>query len=310
MGAFSTYHVRGHIWELSHQIGARNEGSAGERAAASYIERQFRLSGYSPFRQAFALPGGRSSQNVIAELPGSSGSHRGDVLLIGAHYDAKGASCPGADDNASGVGILLEIARVLRGQSLPFTVRFVAFGSEEAIDSNKDRHHYGSRYHARTYRKSGGAAAGILGMISVDMVGVGSRLYVRSLGLGDPFMVQKALRSARALGMKASAKLDPGWSDHEPFERIGVPSVWLERGPSPAHHSRNDTYAHIREPYLAGVGRLVLHMILTLESARLHRAMEAREFVHLPTGEHRVTDTVLPRRDTGGFTSACRTCPA
>ncbi len=269
VATFSTRNVRAHIWQLSRVVGSRREGGAGERAAAAYIEEQFRAAGYMPVRQTFPLPGGRTSQNVIATLRGSLGAHAEDALFIGAHYDSRTDACPGADDNASGVGVLLETARVLRGEGLPFSVRFVAFGAEEMIDRNRDHHHYGSRFMARQYRASGKAAL-ILGMISVDMIGVGPDLYVRSMGKGDSILVHVAQQSAAAVGMHATYKADPrGGSDHEPFEKIGVPVAWIERLPDPWYHSPQDVCGHIKDAYLAGAGKMVLRMVLTLDAAKL-----------------------------------------
>ena len=77
-----------------------------------------------------------NQQNIVATLPGTS-SHAG-VIIIGAHYDSRtldpvdGSSlAPGANDNASGVAILLELARVLSSRTWNQTVMFVAFAAEE-----------------------------------------------------------------------------------------------------------------------------------------------------------------------------------
>ena len=68
------------------------------------------------------------SQNVIAEKPG--GPDAIGVVVLGAHYDTV-PDVPGANDNASGTAVLLTLAEQLQNQPLPFTVRFIAFGSEE-----------------------------------------------------------------------------------------------------------------------------------------------------------------------------------
>jgi hypothetical protein len=67
------------------------------------------------------------SQNIIARLPGSAPN--AGLIVVGAHYDS--TDTPGAGDNASGVGLLLEVAWRLMGQDLPFDVEFVFFGAEE-----------------------------------------------------------------------------------------------------------------------------------------------------------------------------------
>jgi len=211
--------------------------------------------------------------------PGAGGEHADDVLIIGAHYDSKAPFSPGADDNASGVGVLLELARSLRDHPLPFTVKFVAFGAEEVIDQHPDHHHYGSRYYVSVYRQTGDQAALIIGMVSIDMVGKGPYLHARSMGKGDDFLVQTVLRSARRMGLRATYKRDRGWSDHEPFELIGVPVVWVERRPSPGYHTSGDTYEGINKERLLQAGRLVLHAALTLDhSAVRGRAVRSQKW--------------------------------
>jgi len=66
--------------------------------------------------------------------------------VVGAHYDSinKHGGSPGANDNASGVGVILEAARVLKRADLPYVVEFVAFGAEESVDGNLAHQHYGS----------------------------------------------------------------------------------------------------------------------------------------------------------------------
>jgi len=268
---FSAERALGHASHLAEVIGPRPAGSDSERRAAYDIADTFRAAGYSPVVQPFPLPNGRRSQNVIAVKPGARGKHRDDVLVIGAHYDGKGPTCPGADDNGSGIGVLLELARILKPVCLFFTIKFVAFGAEEMIDVNKDHHHYGSRHYVQEYRRARSHSSPIVGMICIDMVGVGPRMYARSLGVGDQFLVQAVLRQAKRAGVAASSLRDPGWSDHEPFEKAGIPSVWIERRPSPGYHTSHDTADRLKTPYLTQTGLLVLNTILGLDQPALRQ---------------------------------------
>src|SRR5690606_31304263 len=86
---------------------------------------QFREMGYVPATEAFGEQGWR---NLYVDVYGAA--RRGEVLVVGAHYDSV-AWTPGADDNASGVAGLLEIARALRDRPLARSVRFIAFANEE-----------------------------------------------------------------------------------------------------------------------------------------------------------------------------------
>ena len=138
-------------------LGGRMSGTAGERCAGDYIAAEFRRLGLEPagdsgtyfqwMELASAInphaPGGRG-RNVLARLPGADPALRGEVVVIGAHYDhlgrggrfsmAQGDSSihNGADDNASGVAAMLEAARRLAAGPRPArTVVFAAFTGEE-----------------------------------------------------------------------------------------------------------------------------------------------------------------------------------
>ncbi len=115
-----------HVEHLSVRIGERNlwKGDTLERAAA-YIEGTLRKSGYGVERQSYTCYG-KSSSNLIAET-GGKGSL---IIIVGAHYDSVPGS-PGADDNASAVAGLLELARLFIENPGGRKLAFVAFANEE-----------------------------------------------------------------------------------------------------------------------------------------------------------------------------------
>jgi hypothetical protein len=122
-----------------HTIGLRPGGDSG-----TYFQR-FTISPDAPAAFHTSV-GGKSTHNVIAILTG--GARRGEVVIVGAHYDhlglggfgalddpdSTGQVHNGADDNASGTTALLEVARRLKGQRLDRTVVFIAFSGEELGD--------------------------------------------------------------------------------------------------------------------------------------------------------------------------------
>ena len=115
-----------HVHFLSVAIGDRylwKENSLDR--AAEYIEAQWASAGYSVQRQSYECYG-KSVSNLLVEI---SGREEGSIV-IGAHYDTVPGT-PGADDNASGVSALLELARLLRGRSSRKTLIFAAFVNEE-----------------------------------------------------------------------------------------------------------------------------------------------------------------------------------
>ena len=150
-----------HVYFLAGEIGIRydNSGDSLERAA-DYIENQFLQMNYVPRSEAV---NDREARNIVVELYGNS--HRDEIIVVGAHYDTNWAS-PGADDNASGVAGMLEIARQLREKEMARTVRFVAFVNEEFPHYGTDD--MGSRHHADRAREKG---ENIVGMLSLEMIG-------------------------------------------------------------------------------------------------------------------------------------------
>jgi Zn-dependent M28 family amino/carboxypeptidase len=101
---------------------------------------------------------GMTYKNIVAEKKGITSPHR--VLILGAHYDTVPGS-PGADDNASAVAVLLEVARNIQAASLECTVRLIAFCLEE----------YGFAGSAHYVGSLNKGEEEILGMISLEMVG-------------------------------------------------------------------------------------------------------------------------------------------
>ena len=115
-----------HVEYLSLRIGDRHlwkEGSLSE--AADYIESSLQGSGYTVQRQTYTCYG-KSVSNLIAERTGSDGG----VVVVGAHYDTVPGT-PGADDNASAVAGMLELARLHNGGPNKKHLVFVAFVNEE-----------------------------------------------------------------------------------------------------------------------------------------------------------------------------------
>jgi Zn-dependent M28 family amino/carboxypeptidase len=149
-----------------------------ERAAA-YIARELELSGALLSDQRFPAAG-TLVRNVLAAF----GPETPERVIVGAHYDAADGH-PGADDNASGVAGLIELARLLADQPLARRVELVAFALEEAPFFGTEE--MGSVVHARSVRASGGRVAA---MLSLEMIGYFSD---RPESQGFPFGALKAL---------------------------------------------------------------------------------------------------------------------
>ena len=152
------------VKRLAEKIGERSYRDLGKLAeTAEYIEEKLRSYGCRTTRQAFTYEG-NTYHNIITEVQGREPAQDG-ILVIGAHYDSAEGT-PGADDNASGVAALLELARLTAVQPLKRTVRFIAFCLEEPpVFMTK---HMGSYIHAESLSREGVA---VFGMISLEMLG-------------------------------------------------------------------------------------------------------------------------------------------
>jgi len=175
------------------------------------------------------------ARNVLGALPGRDPASADEVVIIGAHYDHLGETpdgmvWPGANDDASGVAVLLEIARSWQEQGyLPLrTVVFAAWDAEEIGL-------IGSRYYTHNpvfpLDKT-------LAMFQLDMVGAGpGPLNID----GDGELSDQLYRVAEALGVDAQM-INVGRSDHAPFNEAGVPASSL------SFFNETETYRHYHRP--------------------------------------------------------------
>jgi Zn-dependent M28 family amino/carboxypeptidase len=148
---------------LSHEIGERSYLDIEKlNRSAGYIEDKLRACGCNVMRQPFKYQG-NTYYNISCEIRGVEPSS--DMLVIGAHYDSV-SGAPGADDNASGIAGLLELARLAAAKPFQKTVRFVAFSLEEPPTFMT--RHMGSYVYAKSLKEEG---VNVYGMISLEMLG-------------------------------------------------------------------------------------------------------------------------------------------
>ena len=190
---------------LADEVGPRLATGPAFHRAARWVAGRLEALGYDVSRQSFPVPAGSSwgvpveagtSVNVVARPRGFDA--RSPYLLVGAHLDTV-AVAPGAEDNASGIAVLLETAR--RWSSAPggVPVVFVAFGGEEPRGSGALEHHFGSLHYVA--EMSPAERRNLRGMVSMDRVGVGAVVPVASVG-GTPIATRVALvRAAERLGI-------------------------------------------------------------------------------------------------------------
>jgi hypothetical protein len=158
------HRLRADVEALALGIGERNDQSRGAharlRAAADYISNAMLEAGRAVTR--LPVPSKPDVENLEAIV---RGAEAGPELVIGAHYDTV-AGGPGANDNASGVAVLLALARLLSNRRFSRTVRLVAFTNEEPPHTRKST--MGSRAYAKRLRSHG---VELRGMLSIETVG-------------------------------------------------------------------------------------------------------------------------------------------
>jgi len=176
-------HLSQHLKYLSETIGERNLSKVGTlEAAADYIRSSLQQEGYSVTEQTYSV-GGQQVLNLEAKLVGSETG--GETVVVGAHYDSVETS-PGANDNASGVAAVLELARIFKGFRPRRTLRFVLFVNEEPPYFQTES--MGSLVYARQLRRD---HIPVSAMISLETIGCysdapGSQKYPVLLGLLYP----------------------------------------------------------------------------------------------------------------------------
>ena len=255
--------LKRHVRVLSDEIGDRSLFRYEKlEEAARYVGRQFESYGYGVAYQTYAVAG-KPVRNIIVKKEGKRFPE--EQVILGAHYD----SCfnPGADDNASGVAALLEVARALAVRSLDRSVVFIAFVNEEPPSFKTPE--MGSRVYAREAKARGDD---IRGVVALEMVGYfsdrpRSQNYPPLLGLfypdkGNFIAVVGNLRSRRLTKEVSRAfkkhslfpmesvvtfEFIPGvdWSDHASFWEEGFPAVMVTDTAflrNPNYHQLSDTW--------------------------------------------------------------------
>lgn len=285
-----TERLRSSVTDLAGRLGERNlNRPQALDAAADTLERAMTSAGLPPTRETF-LVNGHACHNLIGDLKGRS--RPDEILIVGAHYDsAEGA--PGANDNGSGVAVLLELVRTFAGKPLERTVRFVAFTNEEPPHFRKPTQ-MGSRVHAENVRTRGER---IVGMLSLETMGwfsseKGSQKYPFPFSLfypdrGDFIGFVSNIDSAEFVrtvvghfreratipsqGGALPAKLPGvGWSDHESFTLTGVPALMVtDTAPFryPHYHTEADTPDKVDYERLARVVAGLVHVVESLGNA-------------------------------------------
>jgi aminopeptidase S len=210
-------------------LGPRVAGSANELRAARVVRSRFARLGLRPVVQSVPLPRGGHSRNLVFRTRG-----RPLRAIVVAHLDGVSAG-PAANDNGSGIGALVEVARELGATP---GILYAALGAEEQVMTGSSLH-LGSARLLRSLSRAERRSVRVA--LSLDMVGYGPELNVRGIEVRGPNRsARAALAAARAIGVRATYLPDRGLSDHEELTRGGVPAAWIEWRWDPCWHTACD----------------------------------------------------------------------
>lgn len=274
----------------------RGSATIHEYKAARYIEKVFANDGLEllyphPGQDFSLLTAGNDtlrSQNVVAIIEGWDPKLKDEYIVIGAHYDHLGYNdlvvngqekrqiFRGADDNASGVAVLLELARLVKAESFNFrrSVIFVAFGAEER--GMNGSWYFANRAFAHTHK--------ISLMINLDMVGRGSGKEDIDVYTVLPHtQLETVLRDVADMPLMFLPQIhakDYFPSDHQVFANLGIPVALFTTKLHGDYHTVKDTpdklnyltMEHLTQ-YLLNLSRTVANM-----DEMLPRTVLAEEF--------------------------------
>lgn len=272
--------LRRHVEYLaSDALQGRAAGTEGEKEAASYIYDKLEKAGLimltGPAGQDFSIKrpdGNISSANVLGIVEGSDPKLRNEYIVVGAHMDGLGLNhmtidgrkvsqlYPGADDNASGVAALVELAGLVSANRAIFgrSVVFIAFGAGEQGNA-------GAWYFVnRAFENIGNVRA----MVNLDMLGRGTEQYpFRLYSSLSKTSVDRLMASAAEQPIVAAPLVSSGTfpqSDYLPFYEKNIPFVHFTTGMTREYHSLKDTPNLVISKYMERHCNYIFYFLQTL----------------------------------------------
>ena len=259
----------------------RGVGTGGLERSGSYIRDAFKRAGLQATFQNFTIPAdapavlhtalaGIPTRNVVAVIPGTSRVLRGEVVVIGAHYDhlgmgGFGALDPdstgrvhnGADDNASGTAALLEIGRILAHRRPARTVVLIAFSGEELGT-------LGSSYFVNHATPQ--PIDSLYAMLNLDMVGRLRNARLLALGAGTAREFPALLDSLNTMPRFDLQASGDGWgpSDHAVFFATHHPVLHFFTDLHGDYHRSTDDWDKLNVAGIAQVAEFVSSLALAL----------------------------------------------
>ena len=262
VGKISQADYTGYVEDLE-DFQTRYYNTQGNLDALEYIQNAFLGFGLNVSYDPFTY-NGSTYNNVVATLPGKT--HPEQVYIVGAHMDSisdrddpTNMNAPGADDNASGMAAVLEMAKVMVGYAFDATIKFFGFNLEE-------QGLRGSQAYAAKAKASGEQ---VLGMLNFDMIAYPGNSGAKNVFLaGDPNLVN-AMEGNRLKYTNLTTTLNYSnlyGSDHYYFHSSFFPgsssAFAIEAAPSsipshnPNYHQTTDTTAYLDFAYATDITRM------------------------------------------------------
>lgn len=284
----------------SDTLEGRQAGARGGQAAAAYLVSELKRLGLSPagsggdYRQSF----GTQYCNVLAQRTGADPDRRGDLIVIGAHYDhvgfgnASNSYGPfgvihnGADDNASGVAALLEVAQALAHADMaPARTIVFAFwdGEEVALLGSQ---HWVSSVPPQAVKLA----------INLDMIGRLRSEGVQIMGWRSAAGLRTELARANLderLPFEFGYAVTPD-SDHFSFYRQRIPVLHFDTGKHPDYHRPSDDVEHLNWEGLQSIARVVARLIVQSANADQLPAFRHEAFRETVPAARSVTERRSP----------------
>ena len=244
------------------EFGPRIPGTEGNRKAGDYIAEQLKQTGWAVEFQEFGY-----MNTPIRNIIGRANPEKGPIIILGAHYDTRRWAdqdpaqstepVPGANDGASGVAVLLELARVLDLSKVHHEIWLVFFDAEDNGYIERWNWLVGSTYMAETLRVQPEA------MILLDMIGDSDQQIYYEVN-SDHALSERIWSVAAQLGYGDRFIPQARWQmidDHIPFAHRGIPAIDIIDFDYPYWHTINDTTDKVSPDSLERVGR-TLQMFL------------------------------------------------
>jgi len=237
------------------------------RAAEKYVFDQFTSLGLDSVAYDTIVSEGVAIRNVIGTLRGSVDPEA--LVILCAHVDAISATpnlcAPGAEDNASGVAVVLEAARLLHAYKPKYTIRFIAFTGEE-------QGYLGSEHLANLYNTSHTRIAALLNLDMIAWPGgaFGLKILCDTLTRDLAAVETQAVQLYTSMNPELVVRI-PLPSDNRPFQIRGYPCLSnIERMVHDTdayvwYHSCGDTIAHLSMPLAAEIAKAVTASLMLFQ---------------------------------------------